>query len=91
MARISLKKGIEAFLSLNFSEPEKPYRRQRDARDDAMRVLGFTQAQEQLRNILAQCESATAAELSNVRVDGQLQPMKVGDRAYWVPPEYPVK
>lgn len=94
MARIIFKRGVEAFLSMTFDLDDiKPFRTKRDARDEAMRIVGFTQAQEQLRHILGQCESQAAAELSALDPpEGALRPIKIGDHAAaWIPPELPTR
>lgn len=88
----TLPGAVEAFLSLEFRERDKPYRTQRDAREEAHRQVGFTQAQEALRGFLEQVPTGQAKELSEVRSDGQLKPMKgPGNMKLWVPPEFPVK
>lgn len=90
--KASLPTAIEAFLGLTFKEPDKPYRTQRDAREEAHRQVGFTQAQEALRGFLEQVPTAQAERLAAVRADGQLKPMKgPGGMNLWVPPEFPVK
>jgi hypothetical protein len=95
VSRLTLVQGVEAFLGLSFGDREKPYRTQRDARDEAMRMVGFAQAQEQLRNILAQVKGAGRSDahmLAEVRSDRQLKPMDgPGNMKLWVPPELPVK
>jgi hypothetical protein len=92
MSKPTLPLAIRTFLELSFGEPERPYRTQRDMREDAMRVVGFTQAQEALRHMLGQVDTDQARELSDVRADGQLKPMAgPGSSNLWIPPEYPVK
>jgi hypothetical protein len=89
---VTLHKGLEAFLSLEFGERDRPFRTQRDARDEAMRQVGFTQAQEELRNILTQVSAVSYRDLADVRSPGQLKPMDgPGSMKLWVPPEFPVK
>jgi hypothetical protein len=89
-----MKQGIEAFLSLHVDlENVKPFRTKRDARDEAMRLVGFAQAQEQLRHILSQCHSQTAAELASAPPpEGALRPMQgPGGMRLWMPPELPTR
>lgn len=89
-----MKQGIKAFLGMGFDmDGGKDFRTQREARDEAHRIVGFTQAQEQLRHILAQCRSATARELAETPYHPQaITPMKgPGDIRLWVPPELPVR
>lgn len=94
MSQLGLQKGLEAFLSLTFDlDDVKPFRRKRDARDEAMRIVGFSQAQEQLRHILGQCQGRTAAELAALPIpDGAIRPIQVGRNGRaWVPPELPTR
>jgi hypothetical protein len=88
-----MKQGIEAFLAIGFDlENARPASTERAAREDAMRILGFTQAQEQLRSFLEQCHSSTAQDLARAPHHPQaLRPHMVGDRRLWMAPELPVK
>lgn len=84
-----IRYGVAAFLQLAFEDPEKPFRTQREMRDEALRQVGWAQAQEALRHVLTQVGEQ---ELSETRNDKQLKPMKgPGDMNMWVPPEYPVR
>lgn len=89
-----LKLAVEGFLGLHWDLSKiKPYRTKRDARDEAMRMVGFTQAQEQLRHILSQSSSATALQLAETPHPAKaLRPLKIGGRTQgWVPPELPTR
>lgn len=88
---VTLREAIEAFLAMGFDEPAKPYRTQRDARDDAMRVLGFSQAQNHLRHFLSQ--TAEDGDLAKAPYHpNALKPQKFGKgMTGWVAPEFEVK
>lgn len=88
---VTLREAIEAFLAMGFDEPAKPYGTQRDAREDAMRALGFSQAQNHFRHFLSQ--TARHKELADAPYHpNAIKPMKFGPNLTgWIAPEFPVK
>lgn len=84
----TIEDAVEAFLGIGFDLDSKVFRTQRDAREEAMRLTGFAQAQAALRNFLEQIDHP----LKDAEYHPQaLRPFKIGERNGWTPPELPVK
>lgn len=84
-ASLTLTQAVQAFLELAMTHPETPPRTQRQERDNTMTIIGFNQAQEQLRHILkVHGRTKAIRDLAGVRNDQQQRPMEVGDSKLWV-------
>ena len=82
---LNLEECVRAFLDLAVVHPEKPPKTQRAERENQMLILGYNQAQEQLRTILAHPgKTTTVRAVAEVRNDEQQRPMTVGNRKLWV-------
>lgn len=88
----TVNQAIGVFLGMGFDDPEKPYRTQREMREEAHRVVGYNQAQEQLRHLLAQCTGKGPELAEAERHPNALTPMDgPGNMKLWTAPEFPVK
>lgn len=77
----TLGEVVEAFLSVALVEPEKPPKTQRAQRENRSQVIGFNEAQETLRAILAEHGYDT---LAAVRSDRQTCPLEVDGIKVWL-------
>ncbi len=74
---LTLEDIVRSFLGLAMLHPEKAPKTQRADRDNSMTILGYNQAQEQLRTILSHHgETEEIRALAETRADGQQRPME---------------
>lgn len=86
----TLQDAIRTFLGGWFEAPTKPFRTKREARDEGMRQLGYRQAQEHLRQILASSPEGVSLSKHEPHENAPV-PTRMGDTLLWIAPEFEVK
>jgi len=82
---LNLEQIVREFLSIAMVHPEEQPKTQRAQRDNQMLVVGFNQAQEALRTLIAAHGYSKATKaIAEVRNDRQERPINVGDLKTWV-------
>jgi hypothetical protein len=82
---LNLEQIVREFLAIAMVHPEKPPKTQRAQRDNQMLVVGFNQAQEALRTLIAAHGYSKATKaIAEVRNDQQERPIDVGGLKAWV-------
>lgn len=82
--KVGLKTCVEAFLELVISPPEKEPKQQYLQRENAAEIRGYNKAQEQLRGILELNGTEGAVKLAEIRAEGQIRPIRIGDQSVWM-------
>lgn len=85
---VTLEQAVEAFLSLGYDEPAKPFRTQRDMREFSMQEVELNAVQDQFRHMLVQAGRPDLAEHHHPRA---MSTMQVGTIRCRVPREYDVR
>lgn len=84
-APLNLEQIVREFLQVSMLPPEKPPKTQRAQRDNQMLIIGFNQAQEALRTLIAAHGYSKATKaIAEVRSESQQRPLDVGGLKAWV-------
>lgn len=82
---LNLEQIVREFLQVAMLPPEKQPKTQRAQRDNQMLIIGFNQAQEALRTLIAAHGYSKATKaVAEVRSDAQQRPLEVGGLKAWV-------
>jgi hypothetical protein len=82
---LNLEQIVREFLAIAMVHPEKPPKTQRAQRDNQMLIIGFNQAQEALRTLIAAHGYSKATKaIADVRSYDQQRPLEVGGLKAWV-------